>query len=157
MNSVIRKAKREDCNKMMELIRELALYERAPHEVTVTMNEFEEAGFGTQPIYKAFVAENANEIIGFALYYIRYSTWKGRRMYLEDLLVTKAYRGQGIGQLLFDELIRECKREHLHGIAWQVLDWNEPAIHFYKKYQASFSSEWLNGSLTQEQIDRFEV
>lgn len=148
----IRTAKREDCARMMELIRELAIYERAPHEVTVTPEEFEKAGFGEEPVYKAFVAEKNQEIVGFALYYIRYSTWKGCRMYLEDLLVTEEMRGQGIGKLLFDELIRECRRKGFNGITWQVLDWNEPAIRFYKRYGAHLDPEWLNGSLSAEQI-----
>lgn len=153
----IRTAKREDCARMMELIRELAIYERAPHEVTVTPEEFEKAGFGDQPVYKAFVAEKNQTIVGFALYYIRYSTWKGCRMYLEDLLVTEKMRGQGIGKLLFDELIRECRREGFQGITWQVLDWNEPAIRFYKRYEAHLDPEWLNGSLSAEQIQNYSL
>src|ERR1700761_3010749 len=97
----IRVAKREDCPRLLELVHELALYERAPEEVTVTLQEFEDAGFGSKPIWKAFVAEEDGEILGFALYYVRYSTWKGNRLYLEDLIVTEAARGKGIGKLLF--------------------------------------------------------
>lgn len=152
MNINIRVARKEDCPRLLELIHELALYEKAPEEVTVSLQEFEEAGFGSNPVWKAFVAETDGIIQGFALYYIRYSTWKGCRLYLEDLLVTEKMRGQGLGKLLFDTLIREAIEKGFHGMTWQVLDWNEPAINFYKKYNASLDPEWLNGSLSREQI-----
>ncbi|HEY8388151.1 MAG TPA: GNAT family N-acetyltransferase, partial [Parasegetibacter sp.] len=100
-----------------------------------------------QPVWWAFCAESDNVIHGFALYYIRYSTWKGQRMYLEDIVVTENMRGKGIGKLLFDALIEEAKQKKLNGISWQVLDWNQPAINFYKKYKADFDSEWINCSL----------
>ncbi len=157
MNGIqVRVARQEDCPRMMELIRELALFEKAPQEVTVTMEEFTEAGFGARPVYKAFVAEANGAVIGFALYYIRYSTWKGCRLYLEDLLITEEFRGRGVGSLLFDELIRECRRQGFNGMTWQGLDWNEPAIGFYRKYGAALDPEWLNGSLSKEQILGFE-
>lgn len=148
MEIKIRKAIKEDCPSIMELIRELAVYEKAPDEVTVDFDHFVESGFGKNPVWWAFVAEVENKIVGFALYYIRYSTWKGQRMYLEDILVNEPWRGQGIGKLLFDQLIEEAKEKQLSGIMWQVLEWNEPAIHFYKKYKdVNFDSEWVNGSL----------
>ncbi len=143
----IRRALAEDCEQLLELVRELALYERAPDEVTVTLEEFKTAGFSDKPVWWAFVAEENEKIVGFALYYIRYSTWKGCRMYLEDIIVTEEYRGKGIGKLLFDQLIEESKEKKLKGIVWQVLEWNEPAINFYKKYNASFDPEWLNGAI----------
>lgn len=147
MSIHIRRAKKEDCPRLLELVKELALYEKAPDEVTVTLSHFEESGFGSQPVWWAFVAEENNTILGFALYYIRYSTWKGQRMYLEDIIVTEAERGQGIGKMLMDELIIEAREKKLNGIVWQVLEWNEPAIRFYKKYQASFDAEWVNCSI----------
>lgn len=219
MNINIRNAKKEDCLRMMELINELAVFEKAPDEVTITLDHFTESGFGPNPVWQAFVAtaspnaanggeqaestsslpspqsgegeaeneakivaENAvisvagyektfdveeqmtsdatrhrpslfrrgNEgeaVVGFALYYIRYSTWKGQRLYLEDLLVTESMRGKGIGKLLFDRLIEEGKNKKYSGMVWQVLDWNEPAINFYKKYNADIDSGWLNCSL----------
>lgn len=154
MNIIIRRAEKKDCQRLLELIDELAEFEKAPQEVTVSLDHFIESGFGEHPVFWAFVAIdkdrslNGSEfIVGFALYYIRYSTWKGQRMYLEDILVTKDYRGKGIGKLLFDHLIEETKTRKLHGIVWQVLDWNEPAINFYKKYNAAFDPEWVNCSL----------
>ena len=133
---------------MMELVHELAVYERAPDEVTVSTEHFIESGFGENPVWQAFVAEDDNNVTGFALYYIRYSTWKGQRIYLEDLLVTEQMRGKGIGKLLFDALIEECKTKKYSGLVWQVLDWNEPAIHFYKKYEnVKMENEWINCSI----------
>jgi GNAT superfamily N-acetyltransferase len=144
MDIIIRRAVAEDCPRILELIQELAVYEKAPAEVTVTLSHFQESGFGKLPVWWAFVAEKNGIVQGFALYYIRYSTWKGQRMYLEDLLVTEELRGKGIGTLLFDELIKEAKAKGFNGITWQVLEWNKPAINFYKKLNASFDPEWVN-------------
>jgi GNAT superfamily N-acetyltransferase len=144
----IRKAVKEDCPRLLELVRELAIYEKAPQEVTVTLQHFENSGFGRSPVWWAFVAEVNEKVEGFALYYVRYSTWKGQRMYLEDLIVTEKMRGKGLGKLLFDALIAETKEKKFSGIVWQVLDWNEPAINFYKKYyNASLDPEWINCSI----------
>ena len=121
---------------MMRLIHELAVYEKAPESVTVDFDHFVDSGFGPEPVWYSFVAEVDSQVVGFALYYIRYSTWKGQRLYLEDLLVTDELRGKGIGKLLFDRLIEECKSKNYSGMVWQVLDWNEPAINFYTKYKA---------------------
>jgi GNAT superfamily N-acetyltransferase len=147
MGIQIRRAIKEDCKRLLELVQELADFERAPHEVTVTLDHFIENGFGNNPMWHGFVAVEDNVIIGFALYYVRYSTWKGQRMYLEDILVTEQSRGKGIGKLLFDRLIEEAKEKKFNGIVWQVLDWNEPAINFYKKYNAKIENEWLNCSI----------
>jgi GNAT superfamily N-acetyltransferase len=143
----IRGAERKDCPRLMQLVNELAVYEKAPEEVTVTLEHFEESGFGDKPVWWAFVAEENGVILGFALYYIRYSTWKGQAMYLEDILVTESARGKGIGSLLFDRLIEEAKERGFNRIIWQVLEWNEPAINFYKKYNAEIDEEWLNCSI----------
>lgn len=220
---------------MMELIRELAAFERAPDEVTVTEAHFEESGFGEKPVWWAFVAcapsqqavaeeaasasqpaaagiqtsvqdpllahllqspeqqassaetlgakdaagglpvapviqleepvapvipepvlnaqplsassQPCDKVIGFALYYIRYSTWKGRKMYLEDLIVTESWRGKGVGTALMDALIGAARVESMPGISWQVLSWNEPAIKFYERYGARFDAEWTNATL----------
>lgn len=163
MGTIIRRAVKEDCKRMMELVHELAVYEKEPDAVTVTFDHFVESGFGENPIWYAFVAEvpsaavsaspslpggGRGEVVGFALWYIRYSTWKGQRLYLEDFLVSDKMRGHGIGKLLFDKLIEECKEKKYSGMVWQVLDWNEPAINFYKKYpNVNIDSGWLNCSI----------
>lgn len=143
----IRPARREDCPRLMELVQELATFEREPDAVTVSLQHFEESGFGQQPVWWAIVAETDGMIVGFSLYYIRYSTWKGQRMYLEDLLVTEEYRGRGIGKMLLDETIDIAKAKGYSGMLWQVLDWNEPAIKFYEKYGAKFDPTWVNVSI----------
>lgn len=143
----IRNAVKADCPAMMDLISELAIFEKAPEQVTVSLSHFEESGFGEKPVWWAFVAEIDGVIVAMALYYIRYSTWKGQRMYLEDIIVSEAYRGQGLGAALMEALIAEAKAKQFKGMIWQVLDWNEPAIQFYKKYQAHFDPEWINVSL----------
>lgn len=147
MPITIQGAHLEDCPRLLELVKELAHYERAPHEVTVSLRHFEESGFGENPVWWALTAKHKEDIVGFALYYIRYSTWKGQRMYLEDIIVTEAWRGQGIGSLLMDALIEEGKAKGFNGMLWQVLNWNEPAINFYKKYNCKFDEEWVNVSL----------
>ena len=155
MEIKIRRAVKEDCPRLLELIQELATYERAPDEVTVTLEHFTESGFGENPVWWAFVAEApapsgegvGGEVVGFALYYVRYSTWKGQAMYLEDILITNDMRGKGVGKLLFERLIEEAREKKFNRIIWQVLDWNEPAINFYKKYNADFDASWVNCSI----------
>ncbi len=148
MEIIIRKALKTDCKRLMELIRQLAVYEKAPDQVVATLEHFEESGFGENPVWWAFVAEADGVVEGFALYYIRYSTWKGQRMYLEDFLVNDVMRGRGIGKLLFDKLIEEAREKKFNGVVWQVLDWNEPAINFYKKYTGvEIDGGWLNCSI----------
>lgn len=144
MEIKIRKATRDDCARILELVKELANFEKAPKEVTVTLEHFEQSGFGSKPIWWAFVADVDGKVEGFALYYIRFSTWKGQRMFLEDLYVTEEMRGKGLGKLLFDKLMQEGKRRKLNGMMWQVLEWNDTAINFYKKYDTAFDPEWIN-------------
>ncbi|WP_295811375.1 GNAT family N-acetyltransferase [uncultured Apibacter sp.] len=145
----VRKAVKTDCSRIMGLIHELADYEKAPEQVTVSREHFEESGFGNQPVWWAFVAQDdeTRSIVGFALYYIRYSTWKGQRLYLEDLFVSREWRGRGIGSQLFDALLKEMRDKKFNGMVWQVLEWNESAIEFYKKYNTDFDSEWINCSI----------
>lgn len=143
----IRHAVKEDCSRLLELVHELAVYERAPEAVTVSLEHFTESGFGQNPVWWALVAEEDGIVQGFALYYVRFSTWKGQRMYLEDLLVTEAMRGRGMGKLLFDALIEEARAKKFHGITWQALEWNEPALNFYRKYNAAIDPEWVNCSI----------
>ncbi|WP_443946920.1 N-acetyltransferase family protein [Pedobacter sp. AW1-32] len=155
MNTILRKAVADDCPRILELINELALYERVPEEVTVNLDHFIDAGFGKQPVWNAYVAEVDETVVGFALYYTRYSTWKGCRLYLEDFIVTEAFRGKGIGKILFEKVIEESKNGNYNGMVWQVLDWNEPAINFYNKYNANMESGWLNAGLSTEQVKAF--
>jgi GNAT superfamily N-acetyltransferase len=131
----------------MELVRELAEFERAPHEVSVSQKHFAESGFGDNPVWWAHVAECDGIICGFALYYIRFSTWKGQRMYLEDLYITKEMRGKGVGTLLLECLIDEARHKGFTGIGWQALEWNTPALAFYEKHGAKFDAEWVNCSV----------
>lgn len=148
----IRKATINDCPRLLELIQELADYEKAPDEVTVSLDHFRTSGFGPNPVWWALVIEVEAKVQGFALYYIRYSTWKGQRMYLEDLIVTQAMRGRGLGKLLFDALILEARDKGFGAICWQVLDWNEPAINFYKKFPTRFDGEWMNCTLELDDL-----
>ena len=147
MEIKIRRAESKDCPRLLELIHELAVYEKAPQEVTVSLEHFKKSGFGEQPVWWAFVAEDEKGIQGFALYYIRYSTWKGQTLYLEDIIVTAERRGEGIGGKLFEQILAEAKERKLVRVVWQVLEWNEPAINFYKKYNASLDPEWINGAI----------
>ena len=153
MISRIRVGKKEDLPRVLELVKELALFERAPEQVINTVEQMEIDGFGPQPIFGFFVAENDHGIVGLSLYYWRYSTWRGKRLYLEDIIVTESERGNGIGKKLFDRTLQHALDEQCSGMMWQVLDWNEPAIAFYKKYGATISNEWLNCTLEKNQIE----
>ncbi len=149
----VRKGVPTDVPAMMRLVRELAEYEKAPHEVENTEARMLEDGFGKQPIYGLIVAELDGEIVGISVYYFRYSTWKGKRLYLEDIVVTEPHRGKKIGRLLFDATMQVSIETNCNGMLWQVLDWNTPAIEFYKKYNSNFDGEWLNASLSRAQIE----
>jgi GNAT superfamily N-acetyltransferase len=147
MNFKIRTATKNDLPQVLDLIKELALYEKAPEEVTITLEELEKDGFGEHPLYWIILAENEDGIVGMSFYYIRYSTWKGKCLYLEDIVVKEAFRGQKVGKLLFEETIKAAKAMDAKLMNWQVLDWNEPAINFYKKFNAELDGEWINGKL----------
>ena len=148
----IRLGLKADLPRVLELVKELAEYERAPHEVINTVAQMEIDGFGPNPIYGFFVAENENEIVGLSLFYWRYSTWKGKRLYLEDIIVTERERGKQIGKKLFERTMQHTLDEKCSGMMWQVLDWNEPAINFYKKYGSTIQNEWMNCTLESTQI-----
>ena len=152
----LREGKIEDLPRVLELINELALYEKAPEQVTNTIAMMEEDGFGKNPVFGMFVCERneTSEIVGIAIYYYRYSTWKGKRIYLEDLVVTESERGHGAGKLLFDRIMKKGLEENCTGMMWQVLDWNEPAINFYKKYGATLEAGWLNAHLQDYEIKK---
>ncbi|NNJ55988.1 MAG: GNAT family N-acetyltransferase [Bacteroidia bacterium] len=143
----VRKAIKTDVESIHNLIKELAIFEKAPNEVSNTVEIMLEDGFGNAPIYNAFVAELNGVIIGAAITYYRYSTWKGKCLYLEDLIVTEKHRGIGAGKSLFDRCIEFGKENNCKKMNWQVLDWNTPAIDFYKKYNADLDNEWINGTV----------
>ena len=143
----IRKAVPTDVKRMLELVQELAVYEQAPDEVENTEEMMLEDGFGVNKLFDAFVAELDGEIIGTAITYFRYSTWKGKCLYLEDLIISEAYRGLSAGQQLFNYCIDFGKENNCKKMIWQVLDWNKSAIDFYKKHGAHLDGEWINGSL----------
>lgn len=151
MDFSIRSATKNDLPEVLALVKELALYEKAPEEVTITLEELEKDGFGENPLYWIILAENENGIIGMSFYYIRYSTWKGKCLYLEDIVVKEEFRGQKIGKVLFEETIKAAKEMKAKLMTWQVLDWNEPALNFYKKFNAEMDDEWVNGKLRFEE------
>lgn len=150
----IRKGTKEDIPQALELVKELAVFEKAPAEVEVTIEEMTEWGFGMDKQFDFFVAEENNQILGIALYYFKYSTWKGKCLFLEDIIVTESQRGRGIGQLLFEEVVKIAKETKVRRMEWQVLDWNEPAIKFYGKYNSYLDGEWINCKLTDHQLEK---
>jgi len=157
MDIDIRKGIKKDLPQVLALIKELADYEKSLDQVDVTLEQLEKDGFDGHPHYYLLVAEEKGEIIGICFYFIRYSTWKGKVLFLEDFVVKEEYRRKGIGRMLFEETIRIANKENMDGLHWQVLDWNTPALNFYKKYNASISSTWLNGRLDKEQINKLEI
>jgi|SRR5690554_278884 len=150
----IREGKKEDLKAVFALIQELAVYEKASDQVTNTLERMEEDGFGNNPVYHFFVLikKDSGAIIGTAIYYYRYSTWKGKRLYLEDYIVTESERGKGAGKLLFLKVMEKALDDNCTGMMWQVLDWNDPAINFYKKFNASIESGWYNCHLQSKEI-----
>lgn len=144
MQIQIRKGEIEDIPQVLDLIKELADYEKAPEEVITNAEQMIHDGFGENPSYKLLVADDNGIIQGIAVYFIKYSTWKGKGIYLDDIVVREKMRNKGIGKKLFDAVIEDCKQNRCRQLHWQVLDWNEPAISFYKKYQPQFDSGWIN-------------
>lgn len=152
----IRVGKKEDIHAVYLLIKELAMYEKLPDEVEITPEQLIKDGFGETPLYGLLVAEIENTIVGLVIYYFRYSTWKGKRLYIEDIIVTEKMRGNGIGKMLFDSTIMKAKELNCKGINWLVLDWNKPAINFYDKYGATYDATWTSASLSYEQVQKYQ-
>lgn len=144
LNVIVREALRGDIPSILGLIKELAEFEKAPHLVTNTETQLLEDGFGLNPFYKAFVAEVDGKVVAFALSYIRYSTWRGKVIYLEDLYVQPEFRSFGIGHKLMEAKLEYAKSINIKHLMLQVLDWNAPAIRFYKTFQAQLDPEWIN-------------
>ena len=152
MSAIIRTGVKSDLPRVLELIKELAVFENAPNEVEVSVDEMMNWGFGQDKIFDFFVLEKESVIEGIAVYYYKYSTWKGKCLFLEDIIVTESERKNGYGKLLFNEVVKVAKAKKVRRMEWQVLDWNTAAIEFYKKYQANLDGEWINCKLTFDQI-----
>ena len=148
----IRKGTAADLPQVYALIQELAEYEKAPQEVTNTLADMQEDGFGEYPVFEFLVAEAEGQVVGLCLYYMAYSTWKGKMLYLEDLVVTEAYRRYGVGKQLFDAFVRRSLELGAKRLKWQVLEWNDPAITFYKKLNCHLDAEWINCNMGEEEI-----
>ncbi len=151
----IRKGKIEDMPAVLGLIKELATFEKEPNAVVVTVADLERDGFGESPLFHTFIAEENEEIVGMALYYYRYSTWKGKTIHLEDLIVKEEKRGAGLGFKLYSEVIAQGKCDGVRRIEWNVLDWNRPAIEFYEKSGAKVLKDWLVAQMDEKGIDAF--
>ncbi len=157
MSFIIRHGDEKDIPGIMKLVRELALFERAPEAVINTEKMLLADGFGKHSLYRVFIAEAAdtNEVIGMALYYIAYSTWKGKMLFLDDLVVTESHRQFGIGRKLINEFLKVAKEEHVNEIRWQVLNWNTPAIEFYKSLNVTFEPDWITVKMNKDQISAY--
>ncbi len=151
----IRKGRIEDMPRVLELIQELATFEKQPNAVEVSVSDLERDGFGTNPLFQILVAEVANEIPGIALFYNRFSTWKGKTIHLEDLIVSEKYRGSGIGMKLYKAVMQEAKNQNVRRVEWNVLDWNAPAISFYEKTGAVVFKDWLVAQMDEKGLDDF--
>lgn len=152
MEITIRRAEAPDVPRMLDLVRELALFEQEPEAVTVTAAEMLDAGFGPEPVWFGWVAEENGRILGMAMCYTRYSTWRGPTLYLEDIIVTENARGRKLGERLFKTCVEHAAARGYKGMRWQVLDWNTDAIRFYERFGASISAGWLNGELSLQRI-----
>ncbi len=152
---IIRKGTKADMKAVLDLIRELAVFEKEPDAVVVTVADLERDGFGDNPLFYTFVAEVDGEIVGMALYYYRYSTWKGKTIHLEDLIVKEKMRGSGLGFALYSKIIEQGRIDKVRRIEWNVLDWNTPAIAFYEKAGAKVLEDWRVAQMDEEGINQF--
>ena len=155
MNFTIRDARIEDMEQVLSLIQELAIFEKEPNAVVITVEDLKQYGYGSQPAFHCFVAEVAGEVKGMALVYPRFSTWKGKTIHLEDLVVSESMRGTGLGSALFTEVIKYAHNLGVRRIDWNVLDWNEPAIAFYEKNGARVLRDWEVAQMDEEGIKNF--
>jgi GNAT superfamily N-acetyltransferase len=156
MNLIIRKGEIQDLPDVLRLVHELADFEKAPDAVTNTVEDMQRDGFGTTPVFRFHIATVDGKTVGVALYFVKYSTWKGKGLYLDDLFVSGKYRGKGIGKKLFDAFMEEAKLAGAKQVHWQVLDWNTPAVEFYKKLGSTIEEEWWDCKMTEEQIQHYQ-
>ena len=152
---IIRKGSKEDMPAVLQLIKELAVFENEPNVVVVTVTDLERDGFGPDPLFKTFVAQVDGAIIGMALFYYRYSTWKGPTIHLEDLIVTEAMRGTGAGSALYKEVLHYARAQGVRRVEWAVLNWNTPAIDFYKKTGATVFEDWRTVQMDEHSLAQF--
>lgn len=152
---IIRKGKKEDMSSIVELINELAIFEKEPDAVEVTTADLIRDGFSENPLFQTFIAEVDSEIVGMALFYNRYSTWKGKTIHLEDLIVREKMRGMGLGYALYSEVLKHAKKENVKRVEWVVLNWNKPAIQFYKKSGAAVLEDWHTVQMDEKGITNF--
>lgn len=156
MTIPIRPGTVDDLPQVLALIQELAAFEREPDAVETNVETMRQDGFGERPVFEFFVAEDRQQIVGLALFFYSYSTWKGKCIYLEDLIVTEAYRGQGLGRRLLDQVVLKARQENAKRVVWQVLDWNTPAVEFYKSLGAALLPEWITCRLDEKQIREYQ-
>lgn len=154
---IIRKGTEADMPAMLGLIKELAAFEKEPEAVVVTVDELVRDGFGAVPLFHTFVAEQDGDIIGMALFYYRYSTWKGRTIHLEDLIVKESKRGTGAGSALYKEVIKFAKADGVHRVEWVVLNWNTHAIQFYERSGAAILQDWLTVQMDEKGMTQFTL
>ena len=155
MNALIRKAKKKDSLAILNLIKELALFEKEPESVKLKLSDIENDGFGTKPLFECIVAEINKRIIGMAIYYPRYSTWNGPTIHLEDLIVSEQYKGKGIGTQLYSNFIKMAFNSGVKRVEWNVLDWNSPAINFYKKSGAKVLDDWRSVQMHRSEMKKY--
>ena len=155
MNYSIRKGEKQDLDSVLQLITELAIFENEPNAVEITVEDLLNDGFGKIPAFKFYVAELEGEIVGIALFYERYSTWKGRAIHLEDLIVTQKHRGKGIGKALYDSVLSFALQKGVKRVAWEVLSWNTPAIEFYKSTGALYLDDWNVCQISDKSIQKY--
>ena len=155
MKTIIRKGKKTDASEILSLIKELAVFERAPNAVIINQESIEKFGFGRNPLFKCFVAQQREKIVGVALFYQRYSTWKGPTLHLEDLIVTEKMKGKGIGSKLYKAFLKYAHELGVERVEWTVLDWNLAAIDFYQKSGAKVLSEWRTVQMDKKTIQNY--
>ena len=155
MSFTIRKANKNDMQSVLGLIMELAVYEKEPDAVEITVDDLINDGFSEKPKFKVFVAEEENTIIGIALFYERYSTWKGKTIHLEDLIVTKRRQKIGAGKALYTAVLKYAHDNNFNRVAWEVIDWNSNAIEFYKSTGATYLNDWSVVQMNKENLTKF--
>ena len=156
METIIRKAKKSDTEAIFSLVKELAIFEKEPGAVIINKKTIKEHGFGKKPLFKCFVAELNEKVVGIALFYPRYSTWKGPTLHLEDLIVTKEMKGRGIGSMLYTAFLEYAYKAGVERAEWAVLDWNRPAINFYQKSGAKVLNDWRTVQMDKKSIQNYD-